>query len=733
MENIEKIKQSIELLKPNNELYEIRILLGSGRRKTTISGYFKGTKNLEKAFSKVDLSRANVFYTLHKIDAECYSREQHERFLQVDDTTSDSDITDYEWLLVDVDPKRKSGISSTDEELKNAEAMASKVAEYLENMGFSTPIRAKSGNGCHLLYKIDLPKTDENEMLVKKCLQSLDYMFTDDTCEIDKSVFNPSRVSKLYGTMARKGADTENRPHRLSELSMVPDEVCATERAKLEELAAIMPEPEAKVPAKIQKHKCDFDIEQWMSDHMIGVNRVNHTSDGAVKYVLDECPFNSSHKAPDSMVIVQPSGAIGFRCLHNSCMGKTWQELRLMYEPDAYDDKDAERDERYNNGWKEHKQYMITKMTDDVEAIKNNLPNLNIISASNLQQMAFPDTYYAVIGMIPEGETVIAAPPKTGKSWLMLAMCIAVANGEPFLGFETNKSDTLYLALEDGDKFEQERLNIVCPNNAPSNFHFIFDNVLHLNEGFLLQLDQIFEKLPDLKLVVIDTLNFIQYHPGKGESAYNCDYRTGRDLKAYAEKRGIAIVVVTHTTKMLHAEDEMMNVSGTNGVTGAADAVVVLSKEHRTDLDAKMFITGRKVRQSMHEIVFNDKSCMWEYKGLADIGDKDQRERHEREEKYFNSKIRDVVIMIAQNVDDHWKGRAGAIIDEAARLKVGLTESNKEIGGFLSQMQGMFMEHDRIQVEKIKNGNAPYIYKIYKQLPEDEVFDRFLSLNDDEG
>ena len=111
--NIEKIKESIEILKPDNELYEIRILIGSGRRKSTISGYFKGTKNLEKAFSKVDLSRANVFYTLNKIDEECYSREQHERFLQVDDTTSDSDITAYEWLLVDVDPRRKSGISSS--------------------------------------------------------------------------------------------------------------------------------------------------------------------------------------------------------------------------------------------------------------------------------------------------------------------------------------------------------------------------------------------------------------------------------------------------------------------------------------------------------------------------------------------------------------------------------------------------------------------------------------------
>lgn len=728
--NIEKIKESIEILKPDNELYEIRILIGSGRRKSTISGYFKGTKNLEKAFSKVDLSRANVFYTLNKIDEECYSREQHERFLQVDDTTSDSDITAYEWLLVDVDPRRKSGISSSDDELIDAEHMAVKVIHYLEGLGFQAPIRARSGNGCHLLYRIDLPKTEENELLVKRCLQSLDNLFTDDTCEIDKSVFNPSRVSKLYGTVARKGADTKDRPHRMSKIEYYPKKIGTTERAKLEELAAIMPQEEK--PAKIQKKHNDFDVEQWLSDHMVHVNKVTHTSDGAVKYVLDECPFNSSHKAPDSMVIVQPSGAIGFRCLHNSCMGKTWQDMRLLYEPDAYDDKDAEREARINEGWKVHKQYMITRMTDDVDAIKSNLPNLNIISASDLQQMAFPDTYYAVIGMIPEGETVIAAPPKTGKSWLMLAMCLAVAKGEPFLGFETNKSDTLYLALEDGDKFEQERLNIVCPENAPSNFHFIFDNVLHLNEGFLLQLDQIFEKLPDLKLVVIDTLNFIQYHPGKGESAYSCDYRTGRDLKAYAEKRGIAIVVVTHTTKMLHAEDEMMNVSGTNGVTGAADAVVVLSKEHRTDLDAKMFITGRKVRQSMHEIKFNDQACIWEYKGVADIGDKDQRERREREEKYFSSKIRDVVLLIATTTDKFWRGRANALIDEATRLNVGLTESNKEIGGFLNSMQGMFLEYDRVKVEKIKNGTGPYIYKIYKQLSEDEVFDGFLSLDEEE-
>lgn len=732
MENIEKIKQSIELLKPNNELYEIRILQTSGKFKTTISGYFKGTKNLEKAFKTVDLRRANVFFTLQKVDDVCYAMEQHEQFLQVKDTTSDKDITDYEWLLVDVDPKRKSGVSSTDAELKNAEAISDRVAEFLENMGFYDPIRAKSGNGCHLLYKIDLPKTDENEMLIKKCLQSLDYLFTNDTCEIDKSVYNPARICKLYGTMARKGADTENRPHRLSELSMVPDEVCATEQAKLEELAAIMPEPEAKAPAKIQKHKGDFDIEQWLSDHMIGVNRVNHTSDGAVKYVLDECPFNSSHKAPDSMVIVQPSGAIGFRCLHNSCMGKTWQELRLMYEPDAYDDKDAEIDKRMNEGWAEHKKYLITQETEDKEKVKKSVPVLQGISAQDLQGKEFAETYYAVNDMIPEGYTVIAAPPKTGKSWLMLDMCLKVARGDDFLGFKTNKSDTLYLALEDGDKFEQERLNIVCPEDAPENCRFVFSGTVPLAEGFLFQLDALVKKYPDTRLVVIDTLSYVQHRQSKGESAYQCDSRTGRDIKEYAEEKGIAIVVVTHTTKMIHAEDELSNVSGTNGVTAPADAIVVLKKEKRTDTNATMFVIGRKVRMSTHNINFNAKSCMWEYNGEAELGDSDQREKADREKEYLESNIRTVVLNIANTCGGSWKGRAGNIIEKAIEFNIGLEESNKQVGGFMSKMQGMFMAIDGVKVEKILNGkNGPSIWKIYEPIPEEEINDGFINFGEE--
>lgn len=712
--DIKGIKKAIEVLKPDRQLYEIRVLLGNGKKKTTISGFFKGTDNVEAALKRVAVDKGNVFISLQALNEQCYSMEQHERFVQTDTTASDGDITDYEWFLVDLDPKRKSGISSADSELKLAREKALKIKSFLIERGFSEPIEAMSGNGFHLLFKVNFPNNEENELLYKKCLYVIDSLFSDDEVDVDKSVFNPSRVSKLYGSIARKGANTEERPHRLSKILTVPKQISATERTTLVRLASLLPDDQKEDKQKIKKKGSGFDVSEWLSDHNIGVYRTTSTADGATKYILEECPFDNSHKAPDSMVIVQTNGAIGFRCLHNSCINHDWHELRQKFEPDAYDHGE-EDDKRLNEGWKIHKQYLITKQSSDPEEIKSSLPQLKPISAKKLQEMEFPETYYAVEGMIPEGETVIAAPPKTGKSWLMLDMCLKVSKGETFLNFPTRKSETLYLALEDGDKFEQERLNIVCPETAPENFHFIFNDVVHLNEGFLLQLDSILDRIPNIKLVVIDTLNFIQFHPGKGESAYNCDYRTGRELKAYAEKRGLAIVVVTHTTKMLHAEDEMANVSGTNGVTGAADAVMILSKKVRTDLDARLFVTGRKVRQSTHDIKFNDEKCIWEYKGVHDPKESDQRELEEKEQNYYASKIREAIVNISLNTEDYWQGGAGQIMEEALKYDIGIKESNKMVGGFVTKMMGMFLECDGIQIERIKNGSGASSYRIYKK------------------
>ena len=192
---------------------------------------------------------------------------------------------------------------------------------------------------------------EENKLLIERCLKALDFIFSNESVSVDTSVFNPARISKLYGTMAQKGADTDNRPHRMAEIVSSPHQMEHTPKDRLIALANEYPEEANRHAPRMQKkpHKEEFNIESWLYDHMIRVHDVKHWRD-TTKYVLEECPFDSSHKAPDSTIIQMPSGAIAFKCLHNSCSGRTWQDLRLKYEPDAYDDKQSEEDNRIENG-----------------------------------------------------------------------------------------------------------------------------------------------------------------------------------------------------------------------------------------------------------------------------------------------------------------------------------------------------------------------------------------------
>lgn len=347
--DIEKIKQALAVLKQEDQLFEVRILKG----KTTISGYFTNCDTLEQALKKVDLRGANVFYTLNLIDDSCYSREQHDRFVQSKTTTSDADIVAYQWMLIDLDPRRKTGISSTRDELVAAWEKSQQITQYLSDIYFPAPVTACSGNGIHLLYAIRLINNEENKQLVERCLKALAFLFNDDKVEVDTSVYNPARISKLYGTLAQKGSSTKDRPHRMSRIISAPAERVVVRRELLEQLAGDLPQAPPKQQMKAER---SFDLEEWLDQHGIAVNCVKEWKD-ATKYVLAECPFDSNHKAPDSAIIKMRDGALAFKCLHNSCRGRDWRELRLKYEPDAYDDKYAEDYERYDREWRAYKAY----------------------------------------------------------------------------------------------------------------------------------------------------------------------------------------------------------------------------------------------------------------------------------------------------------------------------------------------------------------------------------------
>lgn len=353
------------------------------------------------------------------------------------------------------------------------------------------------------------------------------------------------------------------------------------------------------------------------------------------------------------------------------------------------------------------------KHVEDPEQESEEEPCFEVINAWDLAHAKLPEIRYAVDGLVPEGLTIAAAPPKSGKSWLCLDMCLKVAKGEPFLGFKTMKCDVAYFALEDGDKFEQERLWKVCsPDDTPHNFNYVLKTgKATLEKGFLERLDTLKKRFPNLGLVIIDTLKFVACRQTKQESAYERDYRTGSMLKTWADKHGVAVLAITHTTKLVHPEDALANVSGTNGLTGAADAVMVIAKEKRTATDAVLAVDGRRIRQAEYEIKMNWDKCVWEFVG---VGDPDERERISRERELAQLKASEIykaIIALADHNVDGWEGGARRLKDDALQYGIFVMDTPMEIGRILTNNRVQFAK-DGIKVDVIKNGTGANSYRI---------------------
>ena len=132
--------------------------------------------------------------------------------------TQDREIKCLRWLLIDLDPIRWAGISSSAEELQAAEELGAKIAKKMESEWQQEKgIRAMSGNGIHIMYRLpDLANKEENVAFIRATLATIAEEVRDDRGDVDLSVFNPARIWKLYGTSARKGDSVKDRPHRVS-------------------------------------------------------------------------------------------------------------------------------------------------------------------------------------------------------------------------------------------------------------------------------------------------------------------------------------------------------------------------------------------------------------------------------------------------------------------------------------------------------------------------------------
>ena len=338
MINEQVIRQWWYLFKGGGRLTELRLLAKKGSYSKTLSGYFTDVETLIAQLRPYADSEYGIYATLNAVSDACYGRDQHDVLLPNPVTTSDDDIAGRDYVLIDIDPKRASGTNATDEEKAHAQQIANRVYRFLTDSGFSRPVVADSANGVHLYYRVQLANSPENRTLIKSFLEVLSMMFSDEYADIDKSVFNAGRIVKVIGTSSNKGANTADRPRRESRFVQIPDNFALTERAYFEKVADMLPKPEK--PSRFNGYSTEsFDLDEFISQHGITIHSRTRF-DGGEKLVLEECPFNGSHKHPDAAIFRMDSGAIGFKCLHNSCSQYTWRDVRLHFDPQAYDRKD---------------------------------------------------------------------------------------------------------------------------------------------------------------------------------------------------------------------------------------------------------------------------------------------------------------------------------------------------------------------------------------------------------
>lgn len=237
--------------------------------------------------------------------------------------------------------------------------------------------------------------------------------------------------------------------------------------------------------------------------------------------------------------------------------------------------------------------------------------------AAWLMQQVFPPIRYVVPGIVPEGMTLLVAAPKIGKSWMVLGLGVELSNGgDAFGAIPVGKPrPVLYLALEDGKRRLQDRLIKLNPSEVSARLEFLTDieqgKVISTIRDYMQQHDGLDP------VVILDTLGKVMPPAGNGNQ-YGHDYSVLSALKATTDAvPGSSLVIVHHTRKM-DAGDFLDAVSGTQGIAGAADTVMVLRRD-RQEARATLQVTSRDAAEGEYSLMLTETGS-WELDGqtLAD-------------------------------------------------------------------------------------------------------------------
>ena len=239
------------------------------------------------------------------------------------------------------------------------------------------------------------------------------------------------------------------------------------------------------------------------------------------------------------------------------------------------------------------------------------------VSARDLMAAVIAPLRWAVEGIVPEGLIMLAGKPKMGKSWLALALAIAIAFGGYALGsIPVEQGDVLYLALEDGTRRLQDRLRVLLPDGqAPGRLDFLTE-CPRLSEGGIALIERWLGEHPDARLVVVDTLKRVRDRAPQNRGLYDTDYEGAQPLQELAQRHRVTILVVHHFNKSLRGDDWYDAISGSTGLTAVCDGVLALFRK-RGDADAQLGVSSRDGEEAEKALRWDAPTCTWTLMGDA--------------------------------------------------------------------------------------------------------------------
>jgi hypothetical protein len=295
--------RAIGTLFESGDVIEIRALdVGRTAQRPghTSAGYFnfENRDAIAAAIRTVDGQAEGVYVTLNRVNPDLLARSNNRLKVRPKNTTTDADIIEWRWLYIDADAVRPAGISATNAQHDLALRRTAQIREFLNEQGWPEPVQSDSGNGGHLLYRLPAMEVKHVGELVKRCLKALAARFSDDVVKVDEATSNPSRICKLYGTMARKGDSIPERLHRRSALLETPETIRPVPLDALEALAAAIPAVAAPLPKPNISGATSFDLDQWLAQTGLEVIKGPEAYKGGRKWTLRNCPFNREPAKP---------------------------------------------------------------------------------------------------------------------------------------------------------------------------------------------------------------------------------------------------------------------------------------------------------------------------------------------------------------------------------------------------------------------------------------------------